>query len=186
MTVWTGQTSQTWSIQWHSALWVCWQCSDDVSNTVRWFARWQELCNFVFDFKMLSVQLISNAVDLCAAWCGISSNYFGHLFCIIRSTPPSWPNKVGLKCPYVRPSTKSFFDFNEIWYVGRGWWVMHDGMQYDPIQGRGQGHEPFKVGNWAIFKGYLTFIMGAGKWPWILKLGHSIKSVSGPDFWFLS
>jgi len=24
---------------------------------------------------------------------------------------------------------------------------MHDGMQYDPIQGQGQGHEPFKVGN---------------------------------------
>jgi len=22
--------------------------------------------------------------------------------------------------PYVRPSTKSFFDFNEIWYIGRG------------------------------------------------------------------
>jgi len=22
---------------------------------------------------------------------------------------------------------------------------MHDGMQYDPIQGQGQGHEPFKV-----------------------------------------
>jgi len=31
---------------------------------------------------------------------------------------------------------------------------MHDGMQYDPIQGRGQGHEPLKVGNSAIFKGY--------------------------------
>ena len=30
---------------------------------------------------------------------------------------------------------------------------MHDGMQYDLIQG--QGHEPFKVGNLAIFKGYL-------------------------------
>jgi len=30
---------------------------------------------------------------------------------------------------------------------------MHDGMQYDPIQG--QGHEPLKVGNSAIFKGYL-------------------------------
>jgi len=26
-------------------------------------------------------------------------------------------------------------------------------MQYDPIQG--QGHEPLKVGNWAIFKDYL-------------------------------
>jgi len=30
---------------------------------------------------------------------------------------------------------------------------MHDGMQYDPIQG--QGHEPFKVGNPAIFNSYL-------------------------------
>ena len=55
--------------------------------------------------------------------------------------------------PYVRPSTKSFFDFNEILYVRRGRRVMHDGMQYDPIQG--QGHEPLKVGNSAIFKGYL-------------------------------
>ena len=32
---------------------------------------------------------------------------------------------------------------------------MHDGMRYDPIQGQGQGHEPFKVGNPAIFKCYL-------------------------------
>jgi len=31
--------------------------------------------------------------------------------------------------------------------------VMHDGMQYDPIQG--QGHEPFKDGNLAILKSYL-------------------------------
>ena len=29
---------------------------------------------------------------------------------------------------------------------------MHDGMQYDPIQGQGQDHEPFKVGNPAISK----------------------------------
>jgi len=57
---------------------------------------------------------------------------------------------------YVRPSVqKSLFDFNEIWYVGRGRRVLHDGMQYDPIQGQGQGHEPLKVGNSAIFKGYL-------------------------------
>jgi len=36
-------------------------------------------------------------------------------------------------------------------------------LQYDPIQG--QGHEPSKVGNLAIFKGYLLliFTMGAGK-----------------------
>ena len=35
---------------------------------------------------------------------------------------------------------------------------MHDGMQYDPIQG--QGHEPPKVGYSTIFN---VFIMGAGK-----------------------
>ena len=34
-----------------------------------------------------------------------------------------------------------------------GRWVMHDDMQYDPIQG--QGHEPFKVGNPAVFNSYL-------------------------------
>jgi len=32
---------------------------------------------------------------------------------------------------------------------------MHDGMQYDPIQGQGQGCGPLKVRNSAIFKGYL-------------------------------
>jgi len=32
---------------------------------------------------------------------------------------------------------------------------MHDGMQYHPIQGHGQSHEPLKVGNSAILKDYL-------------------------------
>jgi len=36
---------------------------------------------------------------------------------------------------------------------------MHDGMQYDLIQahaqGHGQGYEPFKVGNPAVFNRYL-------------------------------
>jgi len=36
---------------------------------------------------------------------------------------------------------------------------MHDDMQYDMIQGH--GHKPLKVGNSAIFKGYLLpFIIG--------------------------
>ena len=40
---------------------------------------------------------------------------------------------------------------------------MHDGMQYDPIQGQAQGHEPLKVGNSAIFKGYLLPRL---QWGW--------------------
>ena len=32
---------------------------------------------------------------------------------------------------------------------------MHDGMQYDPIQGQAQGHEPLKVGNPSILKSCL-------------------------------
>jgi len=43
---------------------------------------------------------------------------------VYRSTLLSRPNKASLKCPsvrvYVHLSTKSFFDFNEIWPVGRG------------------------------------------------------------------
>jgi len=39
---------------------------------------------------------------------------------------------------------------------------MHDGMQYDPIQG--EGHKPLKVRNSAIFTGSpAPFTMGAGK-----------------------
>ena len=55
--------------------------------------------------------------------------------------------------PSIPPSTKRFFDFDEIWHIGRGRGVMHDGMQYDPMQG--QGHEPLKVVNPSIFKSYL-------------------------------
>ena len=59
----------------------------------------------------------------------VDSDYTGVLFsfvgvCIVRSTSKSRPNNIrGGKMSvrtYVRPSTKSFFDFNEIWYIGRG------------------------------------------------------------------
>jgi len=42
---------------------------------------------------------------------------------VFRSTLKSRPNKTGLKSnvrPSIRPSTKRFFDFSEIWRVGRG------------------------------------------------------------------
>ena len=66
----------------------------------------------------------------------------------------------------------------EIWYVGRGRWVMHDSMPYDPIQG--QGPETFKVRNSSIFFNFqnlspLAFLMWAGKWPLILKLRNNIN-----------
>ena len=44
-------------------------------------------------------------------------------------------------------------DLNEIWYVGRGRWVMHDGMLYG--QNQGQGHKPLKVWIPSIFETYL-------------------------------
>jgi len=38
---------------------------------------------------------------------------------------------------------------------------MHDGMQYDPIQGQGQGHETLKEGNSKAISSPIT--KGAGK-----------------------
>jgi len=61
---------------------------------------------------------------------------------IFRSTlRQSRPKKAGLKRAYLH-----IFGFNEIQHVCRGRGVMHDGMQYDPIQG--QGHEPLKLEIW--------------------------------------
>jgi len=39
---------------------------------------------------------------------------------------------------------------------------MHDGMQYDLIEGQVQGLEPLKVGNSAIVKGHLFPIYNGG------------------------
>ena len=82
---------------------------------------------------------------------------FLHLYLLLgrllRFELITWVEKRPSVCTSVRPSTKRLFDFSEIWYVVRGRRVMHDGMQYDLIQG--QGHETLKVGNSAIFKGYL-------------------------------
>jgi len=60
--------------------------------------------------------------------------------CIIMHLLLSRPDKAGLivRLP-VHTSTKSSYDFNEISSVGRGRWVLHDGMSCDPIQGQGQG-----------------------------------------------
>ena len=50
---------------------------------------------------------------------------------ILRQSQPNKAN-VKFKCssvhPYICLSTKSVFDFHEIWHLGRRWWVMHDGI----------------------------------------------------------
>ena len=84
---------------------------------------------------------------------------------LFRSTLQSTPNKASLKCPSVRLSTKCFFDFDEIWHVRKGWWVMHDGMQYNLIQGQGQSHEPFKVENPPFSEAIFSAIYN---WSWQL------------------
>ena len=106
-------------------------------------------------------------MDLLSSFSPVSRKTKPHT--IFRSTPPSRPHNISgsqmsVCTSYVHPSTRSFFDFNEIWYVGRGRRVMHDGMQYDPIQG--QGHEPSR--NSAIFKGQrLTEVhLGCGLLMW--------------------
>jgi len=41
---------------------------------------------------------------------------------------------------------------------------MHDGMQYDPIQGQGQGHEPLKSEIRPFSKAISSLIYNGG-WP---------------------
>jgi len=63
---------------------------------------------------------------------------------------------------YVRMFTKKVFsDFNEIWCLDRGRWVMHDCMPYDPIQG--QGHELLKF--WKLhFSSSISSAIYNGSW----------------------
>jgi len=115
------------------------------TSTAIWLAALTAFVNFACTFVGLflvdrigrrPLSLGSLAGELRSSrLCSIVNNFFINQWLIFRSTLRSRPNKVGLERPYVRPSTKSFFDLNEIRYMGRGRWVMHDGMQYDPIQG---------------------------------------------------
>ena len=53
---------------------------------------------------------------------------------------------------------------------------MHDGMQCGPIQGQGQGHQPFKLEIWPFSKAISSAIYNG--WELAtdhgLKLGHNI------------
>ena len=101
------------------------------------------------------------------------------LMAFFSSTSSSWPNKVGLKCPsarpYVRPSTKTLFDFNEICYVGRGWYWRMTVWSMTRSKVQVKVTSPWKSEIWPFARGLSPppFTMGAGKWPQILKLGHN-------------
>jgi len=71
----------------------------------------------------------------------------------------------------VRPSTESFFDFSEIWHVGRGRWIMHD-VWPDP-RWTSRALESWKSGHFQKLSSP-PFTKGAGNWPLIPKLGHNI------------
>ena len=99
---------------------------------------------------------------------------------LFRSTSKSRPNNIRgggemsvhpYVCTSVRQSTKSFFDLNEIWCIGRGRWVMHDGMPRSRSRSRAlESLNSFHFQNLSP----PPFTMGAGKWPLILKLEHNI------------
>jgi len=80
-------------------------------------------CNFI----------VIQSVYACMCVCRVcaESFFFGLLFDRVDLI-----KLVSNVCPWIHPSvrcpsTKRFFDFNEIWHVGGGQWLMHDGMQYD-------------------------------------------------------
>ena len=132
-------------------------------------------------------------VPIAWLWVVCSVPYHLYFFPFFRSTPKSRPNNMGQMSvrTSVRPSTKSFSDSDEIWYVGRGRWVMHEGMPYDPIQGQGQGHETFKVRNSSSFFNFQNlsppaFLMWASKWPLIWNYGTISKFCTDKIFLYLS
>ena len=69
---------------------------------------------------------------------------------------------MGGNFPSVRPSAKSFFDFDEIWYTGSTRWEVHNGMTLTRIQGQGQ--EPMKVRNSTILDHFQTISSPIYNW----------------------
>ena len=98
---------------------------------------------------------------------------------LFRSTSESRPNSIEGKNVrpyvrlYVRPSTKSFFNLNEIWYIGRGWWLMQDDMSDRRSRSRSRALQSLNSFHFQNLSPP-PFTTGAGKWPLILKLGHNI------------
>ena len=108
---------------------------------------------------------------------------------IIRSTPLSGPNIIK-SFSNVRPSTRRQNVSSISMKLVCRQRSMSDAWRYavwpDPgSRSRSRAIESRKFCHFQRLSPS-PFIMGAGKWPRILKLGHNTYSLSGPDFWFLS
>ena len=80
----------------------------------------------------------------------------------------------------ARPQ-KVYSDLNEIWYVGRGWWVLHDGMPYDRTQGQRQGHGGIQIHVLLTYLFLHATVCGAVSWrrTW----SDSSRSCRAADAW---
>jgi len=111
---------------------------------------------FSFSYSTCTTKMCAVCVCVCVRTCVlVFCSKLGQLFNRVDLIKPVSNVRPSIRAyirTCIRPSAqKSFFDFHEIWHVGRGRWV----MQYDLIQGHGQSHKPFKVGNPAFFNSYL-------------------------------
>jgi len=134
-----------WVVDWWVLNDLCWNWS----YYVNFSCNSSRILSHMFCFVCQSSTTTSFRLPLQTLDCSIVFRF--------RSTPKSRPNNMGQMSvrmsvhPSVRPHKVLRFRWN--WYAGRGRWVMHDGMPYDPIQG--QVHETFKVRNSSIFRIYL-------------------------------
>jgi len=98
------------------------------------------------------LQVASSTIDFSVCYIWQTSDHFFVVF--VRSTPPSRHYKAELSRSQASIRPQKVFLMNEIWYVGRGRWVIHDGILYDPIQGQGQGqgHKGRNMWKWSISK----------------------------------
>jgi len=101
------------------------------------------------------------------------TNLLSHLWPlinIIKSTPPSQPNKTDLStcstyvCPYVRLSRKRFSDLNKIWCLDRGRWVIHH--MWPNRRSRSQRSKSCKNG-------------------WFFRLSPLLVNMQSKDFWLI-
>jgi len=86
--------------------------------------------------------------------------FFGRLFDRVDLIKPVSNVRPSVRPPvrtcvrtFVRPQRVSSISMKFGMYVEVD--ELHDSIQYNPIKGQAQGHEPFKFRNLAIFKSYL-------------------------------